>query len=338
MCTIRRSAWLMVILVGGVGAWAQNSPPGRESVRRPPRTHSAPSAARTSRPARTTPAGDAATKPTPAPQLSGGMRAYVELEIATAGGEPMGQVVIEVNMQRTPLTARNFMDYVEKGFYDGTIFHRVLRGYIVQAGGYTSPTEKKKEGLGEGVHNESRRGSAKNERGTVALARGEDPNSGRSQFFINMTNNEQLDYPQAGLYGYTVFGKVVEGMEVLEKIAELPTTVSPAAQRRFERWKAEGKTVSEAEKSLPLEPPVIAKARRLEPEEQERRFGRPARTSPVTRPIEREPRDESAEQTGDSDGGEPAAGSTPAEEPAAPPADPEETPEGEGNTTPVHEP
>ncbi len=187
----------------------------------------------------------------------------VELLI-TYEGQPWGRIVIELTEDATPATVQNFLQYVDEGFYDGTIFHRLLPDFVIQGGAYTSLTDKKTDGLHEPIRNESRRATLRNVRGTVAMARKVDPNSATSQFFINVKDNPQLDFPRAGAAGYTAFGEVVEGMDLVDRLANIQTQVSPQAQRRFERYRAEGQTVEMAEKSQPKHPPVIEKARRLE--------------------------------------------------------------------------
>ncbi len=187
----------------------------------------------------------------------------VELEITSAEGEPWGRIVITLNPDRTPVTVRNFLRYVEEGFYDGTVFHRVLPGFLIQGGGHTGANEPKIDGLDEPIRNESRR-AMRNKRGTISMARKKDPHTAQSQFYINLSDNLDLDYPAFGSYGYTVFGEVVEGMDVVDRIAAVPTRVSPAAQRRFDRYREVGREVTEAERSLPLRPPVIKSARRIE--------------------------------------------------------------------------
>jgi len=201
-----------------------------------------------------------ASRPAREPQV-------VEFEITSSEDEPWGRILIELYPERTPVTARTFVQYVNSGFYDGTIFHRIIPGFIVQGGGYTSLTEKKTEGLGDAIRNESRRGTLRNSRGMVAMARKQDPHSAVSQFFINLGDNEQLDYPRAGAYGYCVFGKVIEGMDVVDRIAEVETRVSDAAQRRYERYMQEGRPVEKAEQSEPLSPPILKRARLLEQSE-----------------------------------------------------------------------
>ncbi len=133
-----------------------------------------------------------------------------------------GLIEIELNSLKAPKTVENFLTYVKDGFYEGTIFHRVIYNFIIQGGGYD--TTYKKKNTRSSIPNEANNG-LKNLRGTVTMARSALPHSATSQFFINVKDNKSLDYKSttpAG-WGYCVFGKVVEGMEVVDKIANLPT-------------------------------------------------------------------------------------------------------------------
>lgn len=130
-----------------------------------------------------------------------------------------GKVVIELDATRAPETVRNFLAYVDKGFYDGLIFHRVIPGFMAQGGGYDTNYKLKEPDAP--VSNESRNGLS-NLRGTIAMARTADPHSANSQFFINLNDNTRLDGDEYD-WGYTVFGKVVEGMQVIDQIAAIPT-------------------------------------------------------------------------------------------------------------------
>jgi peptidyl-prolyl cis-trans isomerase A (cyclophilin A) len=134
----------------------------------------------------------------------------------------MGDIEVELNRMRAPITANNFLRYVLEGEYDGTIFHRVMPGFVVQGGGYTKEIEEKT--MYEDVLNESGIG-LKNSTGTIAMARYEDPHTATRQFYFNMNNNTSLD-PNSKNWGYTVFGVVVSGMEVLEAIAGVETGYS----------------------------------------------------------------------------------------------------------------
>ena len=131
-----------------------------------------------------------------------------------------GKIVVELAPQAAPKTVENFLAYVKSGHYDGTVFHRVIPGFMIQGGGFTADMkEKSTRGT---IPLESRNG-LKNERGTLAMARRGDPDSASAQFFINVVDNANLDYPKPDGNGYAVFGKVVEGMDVVDKIRAAPT-------------------------------------------------------------------------------------------------------------------
>ncbi|MFO1205268.1 MAG: peptidylprolyl isomerase [Burkholderiales bacterium] len=134
----------------------------------------------------------------------------------------VGSFVVELYADKAPATVDNFMRYVKDGFYTGTIFHRVIPGFVVQGGGYTKDYQQKPTRAP--VKNEAGSG-LKNVTATLAMARTNDPHSATSQFFINLKDNNFLDYraPNPREYGYTVFGSVVKGMDVVEKIAAIPT-------------------------------------------------------------------------------------------------------------------
>lgn len=130
-----------------------------------------------------------------------------------------GNFRVELFPEQAPATAARFLEYVDRGFYEGLIFHRVIPGFIVQTGGYTA--ELKAREPGESLPNESLNGP-RNERGTLAMARFRNPDSARAQFFVNLSDNASLD-AQGERPGYTVFGRVLEGLEHLDAIAEQPT-------------------------------------------------------------------------------------------------------------------
>lgn len=136
----------------------------------------------------------------------------------------MGEFVVELNPQRAPLTVDNFLRYVSEGFYDGTLFHRVVSNFVVQGGGYVAADHKLKKPH-ESIPNESGNG-LQNLRGTVGLARAEGAHSGNSQFYLNLADNPDLD-PVPTRWGYAVFGKIVQGMDVVERIGVLPTGAVP---------------------------------------------------------------------------------------------------------------
>ncbi len=132
-----------------------------------------------------------------------------------------GRVVIELFDDVAPAHVANFLDYTDRGFYSGTVFHRVIEGFVVQGGGFDNELRAKRPS--GTVPNESQnRNSRDNDRGTVAAARTRDPDSASSQFFVNLTDNSELDATRREP-GYTVFGRVVEGMDVIDEIAALPT-------------------------------------------------------------------------------------------------------------------
>ncbi len=133
----------------------------------------------------------------------------------------MGDMVIELNEEAAPVTVKNFLQYVEEGFYDGTIFHRVIPDFMIQGGGFTAEMTKKETYAP--ITNEASNG-LRNERGTTAMARTNDPNSATAQFFINQADNDFLNYVDNNNPGYAVFGKVVEGMETADKIEVVETT------------------------------------------------------------------------------------------------------------------
>jgi len=133
----------------------------------------------------------------------------------------MGDIVIELNEEVSPITVKNFLRYVEEGFYDGTIFHRVIPDFMVQGGGFTADMSEKQ--THRPIVNEASNG-LKNDRGTIAMARTANPDSATSQFFINHKNNDFLNYGGQNKPGYTVFGKVVEGIDVVDAIAAVKTT------------------------------------------------------------------------------------------------------------------
>jgi len=272
MRTGRRLGSWVVLAVALAGVVHAQTPRDRTSRRDRMRAEGARSSHLSQPPPTARPDGAPPVQPAPTPQTTPpemsaetgrGVteRPQVELEIECAG-QPWGRIVVELYPERTPVTVRNFLQYVDEGFYDGTIFHRVLPDFLIQGGGYVSLNEPKTAGSHPAIRNESRRGP-KNTRGTVAMARKRDPHSAVSQFFINVADNEQLDFPKAGAYGYCVFGKVIDGLDVVDRIKNVPTQVSPEAQRRFDRYRALGETVTQVERSQPSNPPLIKKACRV---------------------------------------------------------------------------
>lgn len=162
---------------------------------------------------------------------------YVRLETTE------GNIIVELDGRRAPLTVKNFLALVDSGYFDGTIFHRVIPGFMIQGGAYT-PGLTSKEPAGD-LPNESGNG-LRNLRGTIAMARRSDPHTAVAQFYINLADNPSLD-PQPDHWGYAVFGVVIEGNETVERIAASPT--GPAGQ---------------FSKDVPVVPVVIRKAVRFE--------------------------------------------------------------------------
>jgi cyclophilin family peptidyl-prolyl cis-trans isomerase len=132
-----------------------------------------------------------------------------------------GAILIELYPEQAPKTVANFLEYVKSGFYNGTIFHRVIEGFMIQGGGFTSHMQEKPTRAP--VQNEAKNG-LKNTAGTIAMARTSDPHSAAAQFFINLVDNRSLDYPSPDGWGYTVFGKVTKGMDVVTRIGKVETT------------------------------------------------------------------------------------------------------------------
>lgn len=147
------------------------------------------------------------------PEASSGDRPRVALETSK------GTIVLELYPEEAPETVKNFLGYVEDGFFDGTAFHRVIEGFMIQGGGFTPGLERKETRAP--IRNEAATGLS-NERGTIAMARTNDPHSATSQFFINTANNARLDQGP-GSPGYAAFGRVVEGMDVVDAIAGVET-------------------------------------------------------------------------------------------------------------------
>lgn len=134
-----------------------------------------------------------------------------------------GDITIELNAEKAPITVANFLSYVEKGFYEGVIFHRVINGFMIQGGGFDANMKQKPTDAP--IKNEADNGLA-NDQYTIAMARTSVPDSASSQFFINVADNGFLNHtsPTPSGWGYCVFGKVVEGMDVIDKIKGVPTT------------------------------------------------------------------------------------------------------------------
>jgi cyclophilin family peptidyl-prolyl cis-trans isomerase len=148
-----------------------------------------------------------------------------------------GNMVVQLESERAPLTVKNFLQYAREGFYEGTIFHRVVNGFVIQGGGFTKDMTLKP--TRPAIVNEAGNGLS-NRRGTIAMARTGEPHSADSQFYLNLADNTVLD-PKPTRWGYTVFGEVVEGLDVLDEIGHRATAVRSGMQ------------------DVPLEPVLISK-------------------------------------------------------------------------------
>lgn len=154
----------------------------------------------------------------PAPQTSAGLPAKTDLAPQVVFQTTLGDLRIALAPEKAPVTVENFLHYVDSGFYNGVIFHRVVPGFVVQGGGFDQEYQKKTTQAP--IANESNNG-LQNLRGTLSMARTGDPNSATAQFFINLRDNAQLD-GRPSQPGYAVFGKLVEGLEVIDAMAEQP--------------------------------------------------------------------------------------------------------------------
>jgi len=157
----------------------------------------------------------------------------------------LGSIKIALDAEKAPITVENFLKYVRGGFYDGTVFHRVMPNFMIQGGGMTPDLKEKT--TRPSIKNEARNG-LRNSRGTIAMARTNDPNSATSQFFINVKDNHRLDFGIGGA-GYAVFGAVIEGMDVVDKIVGVPTGTKTASGTSYE--------------NVPLSPVLIKTAREV---------------------------------------------------------------------------
>ncbi|WP_338849885.1 peptidylprolyl isomerase [Massilia sp. W12] len=148
----------------------------------------------------------------PAPPVGNGPKVVLKTS--------MGEIVLELNPEKAPKTVENFLKYVKKGHYNGTLFHRVIDGFMIQGGGFDEKMNQKPTDAP--IQNEAKNG-LKNETYSIAMARMPMPHSASAQFFINVNNNTPLDYPGRDGWGYCVFGRVIAGMDVVDKIAKVET-------------------------------------------------------------------------------------------------------------------
>jgi len=168
----------------------------------------------------------------------------------------LGNITVELDQQKAPKTVENFLKYVEKQSFDGTVFHRVIRDFMIQGGGFDQgkpPTEK--ETLPP-IKNEAKTSGLSNSRGTIAMARTQAPHSATSQFFINVVDNPNLDPGGFSPDGYAVFGQVTSGMETVDKIRKVPTSRAVLQSRT-----RDGRLLNSPSKDVPVEQVVIESVR-----------------------------------------------------------------------------
>jgi cyclophilin family peptidyl-prolyl cis-trans isomerase len=204
----------LVLSMSVISAQAQ-APNPTEPPAQPPATQpeTKPATKPESQPGEKKPGDKQDSKPAEAKSMED--RVYVQLSTS------LGDLVIELDHAKAPISTENFLGYVEKGAYDGTIFHRVIKGFMIQGGGFDAKMVERAKG--EGIKNEWKNGLS-NKRGTLAMARlGNKPDSGSNQFFINTKDNAFLDQPRDGA-GYAVFGRVIAGMDIVDKIEGVKTT------------------------------------------------------------------------------------------------------------------
>ena len=186
-------------------------------------------------------------QPTAQPEAKPKLPDRVYVKLATT----VGDIILELNQEKAPISVANFLQYGDSGFYDGTIFHRVIKGFMIQAGGFDKDMTLK-ESKQPPIKNEWQNG-LKNKRGTIAMARiGNKPDSATSQFFVNLVDNPALDIPRDGA-GYAVFGRVIKGMEVVDKLGDVAVKMDARADQ--------------LKPALPVEPVIINKVSRVDPAE-----------------------------------------------------------------------
>jgi cyclophilin family peptidyl-prolyl cis-trans isomerase len=212
--TMRRSSVGSAVMILFLGACSQA--PQQQQTQEPAPASGA-AAPTSSEPASSASTAASQARPAAAPST--------DLSASPGGGNPVvelytnkGLITVELDAEKAPVSTKNFVQYVTSGFYDGTVFHRVIPNFMIQGGGMTPDlTEKPTR---DPIVNEGQNG-LKNVRGTIAMARTDDLNSATAQFFVNLVDNAALDYPHNG--GYAVFGKVTSGMDVVDAIAKVPT-------------------------------------------------------------------------------------------------------------------
>ncbi|MCH8853549.1 MAG: peptidylprolyl isomerase [Planctomycetes bacterium] len=170
-------------------------------------------------------AQDSTTKPTESAPLAASAPLADALHPHYKLETTLGDIVLRLDAEKAPITVLNFHQYVTSGYYNGTIFHRVISNFMIQGGGFTTEMDTKTDGLLSPIKNEWKNG-LKNDKGTISMARGSNADSATSQFFINVQDNANLDRPRGGA-AYAVFGRVVEGMDTVEKIRTTEVHVHP---------------------------------------------------------------------------------------------------------------
>jgi cyclophilin family peptidyl-prolyl cis-trans isomerase len=194
----------------------------------------------------TAPAPEAPAEPTPTPKPAPAGPVVV-LETG------LGRIRVGLHQDKAPITVKNFLGYVRAGHYDGTIFHRVIPNFMAQGGGMEPDMRERGETLRPPIKNEAKSG-LRNLRGTLAMARTNDPNSATAQFFINVKDNPSLDYGIQGA-GYAVFGEVLEGMEVVDRMVSVQTT-SKGPHRNVPVTPIVIKSIREVAGPAPAKPPA----------------------------------------------------------------------------------
>lgn len=167
----------------------------------------------------------------------------------------LGVIEVELDAQKAPATVENFLSYVNKKHYDNTVFHRVIANFMIQGGGFAKTEQgvMEKE-TGKPVKNEAKNG-LRNQRGTIAMARTKDPHSATAQFFINVEDNQSLDFPSRDGWGYAVFGRVTKGMDVVDRIRNAPT------ERRRLQVLLNGRLVEAPMSDVPRQDVIISSVR-----------------------------------------------------------------------------
>jgi len=245
---------LFLIASGGSSAWAQAGAAGKQ-VKAESKKEVAKDGAQANKKA---PAKGAKAAPAPAGAKAAPTPAEAKAVVVEMKTNH-GVVKIELDAEKAPISVKNFLSYVDDKFYDNTVFHRVISGFMVQGGGFAAEGKDLKQKLPKDpIANEAKNG-LKNAKGTIAMARTAAPNSATSQFYINVADNAGLDYPKPDNHGYAVFGKVVSGMDVIEKIKAVPTT-----NKQLHMVGPNGKHTAASSPDVPVQNVVIESIRRVD--------------------------------------------------------------------------